>query len=49
MDAIFNIFIFIMNLAVALVVIAFSVIWMPFMLVARSVNFLWRKLLGMDT
>jgi hypothetical protein len=37
------------NTVVAIVLLAFSIVWIPLTYLAQGVHFLWRKLLGLDT
>ena len=40
---------FLINSVVGIVLLAFSIVWIPLTYLAQGVHFLWRKLLGLDT
>lgn len=44
-----NFLVVVFNACVGLILLAFSIIWIPLTYIAQFLHFLWRKLLGLDT
>jgi len=44
-----NFLFFLFETFIAIVLLAFSIVWIPLTYLMQGAHFLWRKLLGLDT